>query len=121
VSKKIEAAMLTGEGKMVRISTIVILMVIGIFSLSSCSKPPDQKLYEEVVGTMSMLKAKQLFSAYPKSQYSDKLADEIVGWCKQEETEVCYKMLLDTLPEQHRRHKEIAAYYEAQFNKKKQK
>lgn len=100
---------------MIRISTIVIL--VGIFSVSSCSKPSDQKLYEKVIETMSMLKAKQFFKSYPKSQYSDKLADEIVGWCKQEETETCYKMLLDTLPEYHPRRKEMVAYYENQFSK----
>ena len=104
---------------MIIISTIVILAAICIFSVSSCSKPSDQKLYEEVIETMSMLKAKQFFKSYPKSQYSDKLADEIVGWCKQEETESCYKMLLDTLPEHHPRRKEMVTYYENQFSKRK--
>ena len=41
---------------MIRILVIFILVAINMLSISSCSKPNDQKAYEEVIATMSMEK-----------------------------------------------------------------
>lgn len=99
---------------------LILLLLLGnIVFISSCSKPPDQKAYEEVVATMSLEKAKRFFDNYPQSQYRDRLVNEIIDWCKHEETEGCYKMILDTLPKDHPRYKEVVAYYEKHFGDKK--
>ena len=98
----------------------VLLMILGnILFIAGCGKPPDQKAYEEVIATMSMDKARGFFDKYPQSRYRDKLADEIIGWCEQENTEDCYKLILETLPGEHPRYKEIVAYYEKHFEKER--
>jgi len=98
---------------------IFILLAISISFVSSCNKLNDKKEYEETIATMSMEKAKRFFDNYPESQYRDKLANEIIGWCNQEETEVCYKMLIDVLPKNHPRYKEVVDYCETHFGDKK--
>ena len=101
-----------------RLTIIFTLILLSISSLSSCAKPPDQKAYEEIVATMSMEKAKNFFDTYLQSRYRDKLFNEIIEWCKQEETESCYRLAIEVLPKDHIRHKEIVAYYEKHFSKK---
>ncbi len=105
--------------KVLKILAILILTLISIPLISSCSKPPDQKAYEDIVATMSMEKAKKFFDNYPHSLYRDRLVDEIIKWCKHEETEECYKMILDTLPKDHPRYREVFAYYERHFGDKR--
>ena len=104
---------------MIRLMTILILVLGGVSFISSCSKPSDEKAYKEIVATMSMEKAKRFFENYPHSQYRNKLVDEIIGWCKHEGTEECYKMILDILPKDHPRYEETAAYYKDHFGHKK--
>lgn len=99
--------------------TILILVLGGVSFISSCSKPSDEKVYKEIVTTMSMEKAKRFFDNYPESQYRDRLVNEIIGWCKHEDTEECYKMILDALPKDHTRYKEVIVYYEKYFGDKK--
>jgi hypothetical protein len=67
----------------------------------------------------SMEKAKRFFDNYPQSQYRDKLVNEIIDWCKHEETEEGYKLALEALPKNHLRYKEVVAYYEKHFVNKK--
>lgn len=105
--------------KVIKLLAIFILVLVSISFISSCSKPPDQKAYEDIVATMSMEKAKRFFENYPESQYRDRLVNEIIGWCKHEETWECYKLILDTLPKDHPRYKEVVAYYENHFGDKK--
>lgn len=99
--------------------SMFVVVLTSISFILSCSKPSDKKAYEEIVATMSIEKAKRFFRNYPESKYRDRLANEIVGWCKQEETEECYKMILETLPKDHPRFKEVADYYEKHFGYKK--
>ncbi len=68
---------------------------------------------------MSMEKAKKFFDQYPQSQYRDKLVNEIIAWCAQEDKEECYKLVTETLPKDHPRYKEVIAYYEKHFLGKK--
>lgn len=96
---------------MIRILVIFILVAINMFSISSCSKHNDQKAYEEVIATMSMEKAKRFFNNHPDSHYKDILVNEIIEWCNQEKTEECYRIILDTIPKDHIRYKELSSYY----------
>ncbi|MEW6571698.1 MAG: hypothetical protein AB1390_11110 [Nitrospirota bacterium] len=98
---------------------MLLSILVSTSFISSCSKPPDRKAYEEVVATMSMEKAKNFFHAYSKSIYRDKLVNEIAGWCEHEETEECYRMILDVLPQDHPRTKEMLAYYEKNYGTKR--
>lgn len=98
-------------------SIFILALLITLFF--GCSKPPDQKAYEEIVATMSMEKAKRFFHNYPKSRYRDKLVNEIIDWCRDEETEEGYKLAIEALPKDHPRHKEVVAYYEKHFLNKK--
>ncbi len=104
---------------MVRFSIIFILVLSGGYILSNCGKPSDQKAYEEVLGTMSMEKARIFFDKYPKSQYRDKLINEIVAWCKKEDTESSYKIAIEALPKDHPRYKELVNHFEERFASKK--
>ena len=107
------------EIKMRKLVAIIILSVINVLLISGCSGSNDKNDYEDTIATMSMEKAKRFFDNYPESQYRDKLANEIIGWCKQEETGQCYEMIINALPKNHPRHKEIVAYYKEHFIDKK--
>lgn len=97
-----------------KLMSIHLLVLISMFFLS-CGKPSDQKAYEEVVATMSMKKAKQFFTDYPQSQYRERLVNEIIEWCRYEETEEGYRLAMKALPKDHPRFREFAAYYEKHF------
>ena len=58
---------------------LVALMVAGIGLLSGCGRAADQAAYEEVVASMSMARAKAFF-----------------GWCRREDTQVCYEIIVQT-------------------------
>lgn len=103
---------------MLKVLAILILALVSIPLILSCSKPPDQKAYEEIVATMSMEKAKRFFDNYPQSKYRDKLVNEIIDWCKYEQTEECYNLILKTLPVAHPRYTELVAYYKKHFGGK---
>lgn len=104
---------------MVRFLKMFLGVTIIIVFFSSCSKSSEQKAYDEVIAAMSAEKAKQFFKNYPQSKFRDRLVDEIMGWCKQDETVGCYKMILDAIPKEHPMHKEVSAYYEKHFEGKK--
>lgn len=57
---------------------------------------------------MSMEKAKRFFELYPDSRYGDRLAAEIVEWCRQDGTGECRRMALEALPKDHPRRVELA-------------
>ena len=99
--------------------SICSLMLAGILFIWGCGKPSDQKAYEEIVATMAMEKAKRFFDTYPQSPYRNRLVEEIVEWCQREDTEECYRVILQALPKDDRRYQEVVAHYEKRFGEKK--
>jgi hypothetical protein len=87
-------------------------------ALASCSgKPADQKMYEEIIATMSAEKAKKFFYSFPQSPYRDRLVNEMIDWCKEEKTKECYKLILEALPKEHPKYGATVSYYQGQFGK----
>ena len=105
------------ERKIIVSIAIFIIVLVGLFFILRDGKPSDQQAYEEVVATMSMEKAKRFFDEYPHSEFRDKLIGEIIGWCKREETEECYRMILDAIPKDHIQYSEVSSYYEKHYQK----
>ncbi len=99
----------------VRRLNVCILMLVSILSFPGCGKSTEQKTYEEVVATMSMEKAKNFFDSYPRSQYRERLVEQIIEWCRGEETKECYQLIIQTLPRDHRLYPEVVALYEKRF------
>ena len=92
--------------------TAIFLLIIYICIFYT---PSDQKAYNEVIATMSMEKARHFFYDYPNSRLKDILVNQIIEWCKQEKTEECYKIILETIPKDHRKYIELSNYYNAHF------
>ena len=87
---------------------VAVVIVAGfLFCLVACAKSSDQEAYEEVVASMSLVKAKRFFADYPKSAYLDRLADKVIEWCGQEPTEEILRAALEALPKDHPRRKDI--------------
>ena len=99
------------------IGRAVAAIVVASFlvCLVACAKSSDREAYEEVVASMSLVKAKRFFADYPNSPYLDRLADQIIEWCRQEPTEEILRAALETLPKDHPRRKDIEDIYTKRF------
>ncbi len=83
--------------------------------LAACGKSPDRQAYDDVVATMSLHKAKRFLERFPRSPYRDRLVDDIIGWCRREGTPECWRMILDVVPADHPRYREVASEYNRRF------
>lgn len=103
------------------VATLIALLAFIVFTVFFLGfrNTSDKKAYEATLNTMSMNKAKRFFARYPQSKYKDQLITKITGWCKHENTEECYRMILDTIPKNDKQFEPLLFYYEKHFFKNK--